>query len=141
MTRDAKRLRRLLDLRRRQEEAARVQLAQSLRRAAEISDEVRDRTEALEDVLGGNLEPRRRQHLETITSIAQPAILAAHAAESSARGTAEEIRREWRRTARRLKGLERLEDRRVAEELEVGVRSERQQIDDAMSSRQGDEEQ
>ena len=140
MSRDTKRLRRLLDLRRRQEEAARVQLAKSLRRAADISDEVRDRTEALEAVLGGNLEPRRHPHLAAIAAIAEPAILAAHAAEVSARGAAEEIRREWRRTAKRLKGLERLDERRHAEEFELIQRGERAETDDAINSRHGEDE-
>ena len=86
MTRNTQRLRRLLDLRKRQEEQARVQLAQSLKKAAEISDEVKARTEALERALDGNPEPRVRSHLETLMVMAEPAIRAAQAAEASAMG-------------------------------------------------------
>ena len=140
MTRDAKRLRRLVDLRRRQEETARVQLAQSLQKAAEISDEVRVRSEALEAALAGNPEPRRKEHLEALLEIAQPALNAAQAAEASARGAAEEIRREWRRTAKRLKGMERLDDRHEAEQLAFRRRADQAHFDDALSSRSGEDD-
>ena len=66
MSRDISRLRRLLDLRRRQEEHARVQLAQSLQKASEISDEVRARTQAFERVLEGDATPRQRPHLDAL---------------------------------------------------------------------------
>ncbi len=140
MTRDAKRLRRLLDLRKRQEEQARIQLAQSLRKAAEISDEVKARTEALERAIDGNTEPRRRSHLESLMEMAEPAILAAKAAEASAMGAAEEVRREWNRAAQRLKGMERLDDRRAEEQAEVEAGREKAALDDSASNRAGDRE-
>ena len=140
MTRAAKRLRRLLDLRKRQEEQARVQLAQSLRKAAEISDEVKARTEALERAIDGNTEPRRRSHLESLMEMAEPAILAAKAAEASAMGAAEEVRREWNRAAQRLKGMERLDDRRAEEQAEVEADREKAALDDSASNRAGDRE-
>ena len=140
MKRDAKRLRRLLDLRKRQEEQTRVQLAQSLRKAAEISDEVKARTEALERALEGSTEPRRRSHLESLMVMAEPAILAAQAAEASAMGAAEEVRREWNRAAQRLKGMERLDDRRVEEEAEIEADREKAAFDDSASNRAGDRE-
>ena len=140
MTRDAKRLRRILDLRKRQEEQARVQLAQSLRKAAEISDEVKARTEALERALEGQPEPRVRSHLETLMVMAEPAIRAAQAAEVSAMGAAEEVRREWNRAAQRLKGMERLDERRTEEEAEIRSTREKAALDDSASNRAGDRE-
>ena len=68
--RDPKRLRRLLDLRRRQEKTARRQLADSLRRAAEISDVVRVRTDELESALAGRHIPEHRRHLDLLVEIA-----------------------------------------------------------------------
>lgn len=140
MSRSPRRLARLLDLRRRQEEAARVQLAQSLRRAATISDEVRTRSEALEDVLAGERPVRERSNLEMLTEIATPAILAAKAAEASAMGAVQEIRREWNRTAVRLKGIERADERQrdAAREAEAAVAL--RALDDAMTSRVGRED-
>ncbi len=129
------RLRRLLDLRRRQEENARVQLAQSLQRAATISDEVRVRTEALESVLAGAEQPHRRSHLDALREMTMPAILAAQAAEASAMNTVVEIRREWNRAAIRLKGLERLEEKHVEAVREEHRRDRATQTDDAMTSR------
>ena len=140
MTRNTQRLRRLLDLRKRQEEQARVQLAQSLKKAAEISDEVKARTEALERALDGNPEPRVRSHLETLMVMAEPAIRAAQAAEASAIGAAHEVRREWNRAAQRLKGMERLEDRHLEAETERRVSQEKAQLDDSASNRAGDRE-
>ena len=131
----ATRLARLLDLRRRQEETSRQHLAQSLRHAAEISSEVRVRTEALEAAIGGQPSPRRLRHLDTVAAIAEPAIFAARAAELSARGAAEELRRDWQRAARRLKGLERLEENRAAEEREASERQNRVELDDLITSR------
>lgn len=135
MSRDLKRLRRLVDLRRRQEEQARAQLAQSLRKASEISEEVRARTEAFERVLEGDAAPRERRQLETLLEFAEPAIVAARAAEASAIGAAEEVRREWQRTAMRLKGMEKLEDRRVAEIEEIVEASEQVTLDDSTNTR------
>lgn len=140
MTRDAKRLRRLLDLRRRQEEQARVQLATSLRKAADISDEVKARTKALERVLDGRPEPSHRAHLESLLELAQPAIFAAQAAEASAMAAADEVRREWNRAAQRLKGMERLDDRRAEEHAEAEVGREKAALDDSTSNRAGDRE-
>ncbi|MEM9466660.1 MAG: hypothetical protein AAGA90_14905 [Actinomycetota bacterium] len=140
MTRNAQRLRRLLDLRKRQEEQARVQLAQSLKKAAEISDEVKARTEALERALEGNPEPRVRSHLETLMVMAEPAIRAAQAAELSAMGAAQEVRREWNKAAQRLKGMERLEDRRIEEQAERRATREKAELDDSASNRAGDRE-
>jgi flagellar export protein FliJ len=140
MTRNAQRLRRLLDLRKRQEEQARVQLAQSLKKASEISDEVKARTEALERALEGSPEPRVRSHLETLMVMAEPAIRAAQAAEVSAMGAAQEVRREWNKAAQRLKGMERLEDRRVEEQAERQAHQEKAQLDDSASNRAGDRE-
>ncbi len=140
MTRDAKRLRRILDLRKRQEEQARVQLAQSLRKAAEISDEVKARTEALERALEGDSTPRVRSHLETLMVMAEPAIRAAQAAEASAMGAAEEVRREWNRAAQRLKGMERLDERRAEEVAERQASQEKAALDDSASNRAGDRE-
>ena len=140
MTRNTQRLRRLLDLRKRQEEQARVQLAQSLKKAAEISDEVKARTEALERALEGQPEPRVRSHLETLMVMAEPAIRAAQAAEVSAMGAAEEVRREWNRAAQRLKGMERLDERRTEEEAEIRSTREKAALDDSASNRAGDRE-
>ena len=140
MTRNAQRLRRLLDLRKRQEEQARVQLAQSLKKAAEISDEVKARTEALERALEGSPEPRVRSHLETLMVMAEPAIRAAQAAEVSAMGAAQEVRREWNKAAQRLKGMERLEDRRIEEQAERRSNQEKAELDDSASNRAGDRE-
>lgn len=140
MTRDAKRLRRILDLRKRQEEQARVQLAQSLRKAAEISDEVKARTEALERALDGDASPRVRSHLETLMVMAEPAIRAAQAAEASAMGAAEEVRREWNRAAQRLKGMERLDERRAEDAAERQASQENAALDDSASNRAGDRE-
>lgn len=131
----ATRLARLLDLRRRQEENARQNLAQSLRHAAGISEEVRHRTEALEAAIGGEPSPRRLRHLETMAAIAEPAIFAARAAELSARSTAEELRRDWQKTARRLKGLERLEENHVEQERVERERQARIELDDLITSR------
>lgn len=131
----ATRLARLLDLRKRQEENARQNLAQSLRHAAQISDEVRSRTEALEAALGGRPTPRRLRHMETMASIAEPAIFAARAAELSARSAVEELRRDWQKTARRLKGLERLEQNRAEEEREDSERRARVELEDLITSR------
>ena len=139
MSRDLGRLRRLLDLRRRQEEQARVQLAQSLQKASEISDEVRARTEAFERVLGGDTAPRQRSPLDTLLEFAEPALLAARAAEASALGAVEEVRREWNRAAIRLKGMERLEERRVAEIDEAAAELDRITIEDATNRRGGDD--
>ena len=135
MSRSGRRLARLLDLRRRQEEAARVQLARSLRRAGEISEEVRTRSEALEDVIAGDRTPRERTNLEMLTEIATPAILAAKAAEASAIGAVHEIRREWNRTAVRLKGIERAEERQQEERREIEDAIALRALDDAVSSR------
>ena len=140
MTRNTQRLRRLLDLRKRQEEQARVQLAQSLKKAAEISDEVKARTEALERALEGSPEPRVRSHLETLMVMAEPAIRAAQAAEVSAMGAAQEIRREWNKAAQRLKGMERLEDRHLEEQAERRANQDKAQLDDSASNRAGDRE-
>lgn len=140
MTRNTARLRRLLDLRKRQEEQARVQLAQSLKKAAEISDEVKARTEALERALEGRSEPRVRSHLETLMVMAEPAIRAAQAAEVSAMGAAEEVRREWNRAAQRLKGMERLDDRHAEEQAELRSNQEKAALDDSASNRAGDRE-
>lgn len=131
----AVRLARLLDLRRRQEETARQNLSESLRNAAEISDEVRHRTQALEAAIGGQPHPRRLRHLETMAAIAEPAIFAARAAELSARSAAEELRRDWQKTARRLKGLERLEQNRAEQEREDRERQIRVELDDLITSR------
>ena len=133
--RDPKRLRRLLHLRRRQEETARRQLADSLRRAAEISDEVRVRTDALESALAGRRTPEQRRHLDVIVEIATPAILAAQAAEASALGAVAELRREWNKSAIRLKGMERLEERAREAELERIAEDEMRRIDDALMGR------
>lgn len=133
--RNPARLRRLLDLRRRQEENARVQLAQSLRRAAALSDEVRSRTDALEAAIAGSPEPRMRRHLDTLVEIATPAILAAQAAEASAMGTVDELRREWHKAAIRLKGMERLEERATTAEEERLAAAELRRLDDALMSR------
>lgn len=132
-------LRRLLDLRRRQEETSRVQLAQSLRKVSSISDEVRHRSEALEAVLQGSADPTRRQHAQMIADMANHAIVAARAAEASAQGTAEELRREWQRAARRLKGLERLEEKKRLDQAEADARAERVRVDEAVTSRFQDE--
>ncbi len=140
MTRNTQRLRRLLDLRKRQEEQARVQLAQSLKKAAEISDEVKARTEALERALEGSPEPRVRSHLETLMVMAEPAIRAAQAAEVSAMGAAQEVRREWNKAAQRLKGMERLEDRHLEEQAERRANQDKAQLDDSASNRAGDRE-
>ncbi|MCH1435162.1 MAG: hypothetical protein L7U56_05790 [Acidimicrobiales bacterium] len=140
MTRDQKRLRRILDLRKRQEEQARVQLAQSLRKAAEISDEVKARTQALERALEGDQSPRVRPHLETLMVMAEPAIRAAQAAEASAIGAAEEVRREWNRAAQRLKGMERLDERRTEEIAEQQASQDKLALDDSASNRAGDRE-
>lgn len=132
-----RRLRRLLDLRRRQEETARIQLAQSMEKAAELSEEVRQRTEALESVLAGTPHVRRRSHLDALVEMTTPAMLAARAAEASAMNTVVEIRREWSRAAVRLKGLERLEENHAAEaEAEEAAETARQ-IDDAIVGRFG----
>jgi len=131
----AARLARLLDLRRRQEETARQNLSESLRNAAEISDEVRNRTQALEAAIGGQPNPHRLRHLETMAAIAEPAIFAARAAELSARSAAEELRRDWQKTARRLKGLERLEENRAEQEREDRERQIRVELDDLITSR------
>jgi flagellar protein FliJ len=133
------RLRRLLDLRRRQEENARVQLAQSLQRAATLSDEVRSRTEALESALAGAELPHRRSHLDVLREMTTPAILAAQAAEASAMSTVVEIRREWKRAAIRLKGLERLEEKHIEAIRDEQRRDVATQRDDAMTSRFGKE--
>ncbi|MEM9200519.1 MAG: hypothetical protein AAGC53_02620 [Actinomycetota bacterium] len=140
MTRDSKRLSRILNLRRRQEEQARVQLAQSLQKAAQISDEVKARTEALERALEGGSAPRRRSHMATLMDMAEPALRAAQAAEASAMGTAEEVRREWNRAAQRLKGMERLDDRRSEEAAEAQASIEKAAFDDSASNRAGDRE-
>ncbi len=132
--RSAFQLRRLLDLRRRQEETSRVQLAASLRKASSISDEVRHRSQALEAVLRGT-EPTRRSQAEMIADVASHAVAAARAAEASAHGTADELHREWQRAARRLKGLERLEEKQKAEQTEADARDERARVDDAITSR------
>ncbi len=127
-------LRRLLDLRRRQEESSRVQLAASLRKASTISDEVRHRSQALESVLRGT-EPTGRRHAEMIADVASHAVAAARAAEASAHGTAEELHREWQRAARRLKGLERLEAKKRLAQHEAESRAEALRVDEAVSSR------
>ena len=138
MTRSPHRLRRLLDLRRRQEETARIQLAQSMARAAELSDEVRHRTEALESVLAGSgTPPARRSHLEALIEVTTPAMLAARAAEASALNTVVEIRREWSRAAVRLKGLERLEKNDQAAAAAEEAREAARQTDDAIIGRIG----
>lgn len=139
MTRDLRRLRRLIDLRRRQEEQARLQLAQSLRKASELSDEVRARTEAFERALEGETAPRQRPHLEALLDFAEPALLAARAAEASALGAVDEVRREWNRAAVRLKGMERLEERTVHERDEKIAEAERHALDDATNRRGGDD--
>ena len=134
----ANRLRRLLDLRRRQEETARVQLAQSMQKAAELSDEVRQRTEALESVLSGSAAsptPARRSHLDALVEMTTPAMKAARAAEASAMNTVVEIRREWSRAAVRLKGLERLEENHRAAAEEEQARENARQTDDAIVGR------
>ncbi len=129
-------LRRLLDLRRRQEETSRRDLAESVRKASSISEEVRHRTEALDAVLRGNPEdPTRRRHVEMIADVAGHAVAAARAAEASAHGTAEELRREWQRAARRLKGLERLEEKARIERIETEARLEQARVDEAITSR------
>ena len=139
MSRSPNRLRRLLDLRRRQEENARVQLAQSLHRAAGISAEVRARTEALELVLSGHGTTVRRPHLEVLTAMTTPAILAAQAAEASAVSTVMEIRREWNRAAIRLKGLERLDEKHTEEARQDELRDAAHQADDAVVGRFGED--
>ncbi|MFQ5558860.1 MAG: hypothetical protein ACE5GB_15305, partial [Acidimicrobiales bacterium] len=83
------RLRRLLGLRRRQEEQARAQLAQSLRRVSELSDEVRARSDALEAVMRGR-EPKRHAAVEAITDASSLAVAAVRAAEASAMSTTDE---------------------------------------------------
>lgn len=135
MARDRQRLRRLVDLRRRQERQARSQLAQSLQKVAEISEEVRVRTEAFERVLEGDTNPRQRTHLATLMEFVEPTIQAARAAEASAMGAAAEVRREWQRTAMRLKGMERLEERRLAELEEIVRAAEAVDFDDAATAR------
>jgi flagellar export protein FliJ len=125
----------LLDLRRRQEETARIQLAKSMEKAAELSEEVRQRTEALESVLSGSPQPARRRHLDALVEVTTPAMLAARAAEASAMSTMVEIRREWSRAAVRLKGLERLEENQAAaDDAHEAVESARE-IDDAIIGR------
>ena len=134
MSRSA-RLSRLLDLRRRQEETSRQHLATSLRHAAKLSDEVRNRTEALEAALSGQPSASRRRHLDAVAQIAEPAIFAARAAELSARSAAEELRRDWQRAARRLKGLERLQETRAEQERELADRNARLELEDLVTSR------
>jgi flagellar export protein FliJ len=137
MSRTPHRLRRLLDLRRRQEEAARIQLAQSMAKAAELSEEVRQRTEALESVLSGSQPSARRSHLDALVEMTAPATLAARAAEASAMSTVVEIRREWSRAAVRLKGLERLEENDLAAAEAKDAREAARQTDDAIVGRIG----
>lgn len=137
MSRTPRRLHRLLGLRRRQEEAARIQLAQSMEKAAELSDEVRQRTEALESVLSGSPQPRRRSHLDALVEMTTPALLAARAAEASAMNTVVEIRREWSRAAVRLKGLERLEENHATEARAEEALETARQTDDAIVGRFG----
>lgn len=133
--RDPNRLRRLLDLRHRQEETARRHLAESLRRASDISAELKARTDALNSALTGQHDPVRRRHLDILVEMATPAIRAAAAAEASALGTADELRREWEKTAVRLKGIERLHENAVAERDERMTRDEARRLDDALTSR------
>lgn len=135
MRRSPRRLARLLDIRRRQEEAARVQLAQSLRKAADLSDEVRSRSEALETVLAGQRPVRERAQLDALSEFATPAILAARAAEASAMAAAQEIRREWQRTATRLKGIERVDEKQRRERREIEDQADRRAFDDAVTAR------
>ncbi len=135
MSRTPHRLRRLLDLRRRQEEAARIQLAQSMEKVAELSEEVRQRTEALESVLTGSAPPARRSHLDALIEMTTPAMLAARAAEASAMNTVVEIRREWSRAAVRLKGLERLEENAQAAAAEKEAAEVARETDDAIVGR------
>lgn len=137
MSRSSNRLRRLLQLRRRQEETARVQLAQSMQKAAALSDEVRARTEALDAVLAGSPQPRRRSHLDALVEMTTPAILAARAAEASAASTVVEIRKEWTRAAIRLKGLERLEENHLAAAHDADTKDVARQTDDAIVGRIG----
>lgn len=111
-----------------------MQLAASLRKASTISDEVRLRSQALESVLRGT-EPTRRRHAEMIADVASHAVAAARAAEASAHGTAEELHREWQRAARRLKGLERLEEKKHVAQQEGERRAEALRIDEAITSR------
>lgn len=135
MSRSPKRLARILTLRRRQEEAARIQLARSMEKAAEISDEVRARTDALESVLAGEMRPHERTQLDVLADAAMPAIVAAKAASASAVGAVAELRQEWVRTAVRMKGLERLEERRIETERLEDQRDEALRLQDAVSAR------
>ena len=128
------RLRRLLDLRRRQEETARSQLASSLHRVSELSDEVKQRSNALERVLRGTA-PGRKRRVEAIADAASTAILAARAAEASAIRTTDEIRNTWRRALRRVDGLERVEQRVADAAHEAERRAERSAVDEVVSSR------
>ena len=72
--------------------------------------------------------------------MAEPAIRAAQAAEASAMGAAEEVRREWNRAAQRLKGMERLDDRRTEEVAEQQAGQDKLAFDDSASNRAGDRE-
>ena len=67
----------------------------------------------------------------------QPQNCAARAAEASAFGAVEEVRREWNRAAIRLKGMERLEERRVAEIEEATAEFDRLTVEDATTRRGG----
>lgn len=135
MSPSPKRLARILTLRRRQEEAARVQLARSMEKAAEISDEVKARTDALESVLAGQTIVTQRTQLDVLADAATPAIVAAKAASASAVGAVSELRQEWVRTAIRMKGLERLEERRIEAQRLEEQRDESLRLEDSVSSR------
>lgn len=134
MSRSLKRLRRLVDIRRRQEESARSALADSLRHASEISEEVRLRSEALGSVMSGDTPVSRRQ-AEPLVAAAGNAIAAAKAAESSAYATVEEIKKDWMATATRLQGAERLTQRATEAERELELSQDRVAVDEAVTSR------
>lgn len=134
MSRSLKRLRRLVDIRRRQEESARSALAASLRHASEISEEVRLRSEALDSVMSGVAPVTRRQN-EPLLDAAGKAITAAKAAESAAYGTVEEIRADWAATATRLQGAERLEQRATDAQKQDELSQGRAVLDDDITSR------
>ncbi len=134
MSRSLKRLRRLVDIRRRQEESARSALADSLRNASAISEEVRMRSEALGSLLSG-VAPASRRQVEPLAEAASTAIAAAKAAESAAYGTVEEIRKDWAATATRLQGAERLEQRATEAERQTELGADRTAAEEAITSR------
>ncbi len=112
----------------------RAQLGSSLQKVSELSDEVKERSDALESVLRG-ADPGRKHRMEAITDAASMAILAARAAEASAVHTAEEIRRTWRRAVTRVDGLERVEERALEVARDDRRRAEAHAVDDAVATR------